>query len=164
MSYLIRHATVADAESLWTLYSDESAYSGTLQMPFPSLELWKTRLAQTDGNVRLVACCDAEVVGNAGLHTNTSPRRAHAASLGMAVRSAWQGKGVGTALLAAIVELADHWHGFARLELTVYTDNAPAIGLYQKAGFEIEGTLRGYALRRGRLADAFTMARIRPRP
>ncbi len=46
----------------------------------------------------------------------------------------------------------------------MFTDNAPAIGLYRKFGFEVEGTLRAYVLKRGVLADALTMARIRDRP
>ena len=164
MGYVIRHATTDDAEALVRLYSDESAYGGTLQLPFPSLELWKTRLEQSDGAPRLVACCDAELVGNAGLHTNANPRRAHAATLGIAVPSHWQGKGVGTALLAALVELADNWYGLARLELKVYSDNAPALGLYKTFGFEVEGTHRAEAMRRGVLVDALSMARIRARP
>lgn len=49
--------------------------------------------------------------------------------------------------------------GFTRLEITVYTDNAPAVALYRKFGFVVEGTARGYALRDGRLVDAFMMAR-----
>ncbi|MBA3542699.1 MAG: GNAT family N-acetyltransferase [Deltaproteobacteria bacterium] len=67
-------------------------------------------------------------------------------------------------MLGAVIELADNWYGLARLELTVFTDNAPAIGLYRKFGFEVEGTLRAYVLKRGVLADALTMARIRDRP
>jgi len=47
-----------------------------------------------------------------------------------------------------------------RLELTVYTDNAPAIALYEAMGFEREGLLRRYAFRGGTLIDALTMARL----
>lgn len=59
----------------------------------------------------------------------------------MAVRDDCQGQGVGTALLRAALDLADHWIDVRRLELEVYTDNAPAVWLYQKFGFGVEGTL-----------------------
>lgn len=80
----------------------------------------------------------------------------------MAVRDDWQRRGVGTALLSAAVDLADNWIGYARLELTVYADNAAAVALYRKFGFEVEGTARRYALRDGRFVDAFMMARHVP--
>ena len=165
MSYTIRHATAADAEAVWRNMTDESAYNGTLQLPYSSLDRWRERLAPSDGTVSLVACAGEQIVGNASLHTNPKmPRRAHAGSLGMAVPAAWQRKGVGTALLGAIIELADHWLGLGRLELNVYVDNEAALALYRKYDFEIEGTLRGYALRRGVLVDTYAMARLRDRP
>ncbi|HEX4946421.1 MAG TPA: GNAT family N-acetyltransferase, partial [Blastocatellia bacterium] len=48
-----------------------------------------------------------------------------------------------------------------RMELTVYTDNAAAIALYQKFGFEIEGTQRKAAFRDGVFVDTFLMARVK---
>jgi L-phenylalanine/L-methionine N-acetyltransferase len=45
--------------------------------------------------------------------------------------------------------------------LTVYTDNERAIRLYQRFGFKIEGTHRGYALKAGVYADALVMAGFR---
>ena len=51
-----------------------------------------------------------------------------------------------------------------RIELTVYTDNARAIALYEKSGFVHEGTHRAYALRHGRFVDAHAMARLHPDP
>lgn len=86
------------------------------------------------------------------------------ASVGMAVRDDWQGKGVGSALMQAATELADRWLNLTRLELAVYTDNAPAIHLYEKFGFVREGTLRQYAFRDGVFVDAYAMARLRPEP
>ncbi len=65
--------------------------------------------------------------------------------------------------MQALVDLADGWTPFTRLELTVYADNARAIALYRAFGFEDEGLLRGYALRNGRYVDALAMARIRPK-
>ena len=51
-----------------------------------------------------------------------------------------------------------------RIELIVFTDNAAAIALYRKFGFELEGTHRAYALRDGRYVDALAMARLHPNP
>ena len=52
------------------------------------------------------------------------------------------------------------WPG-RRIELEVWTDNAPAIHMYDKFGFVIEGTGRQYARRAGALVDAYFMARLR---
>jgi putative acetyltransferase len=79
----------------------------------------------------------------------------------MAVRDDWQGRGAGTALMQAAVDLADNWLNLSRLELEVYTDNEAAVRLYQKFGFSIEGTLRRFAYRDGQYVDAYCMARLR---
>ena len=80
----------------------------------------------------------------------------------MSVHDDWQGRGVGTALLAALIDIADNWLNYHRLRLEVYTDNAAAIALYRKFGFEVEGTLREDAFRDGRYVDSYTMGRLRP--
>ena len=48
-----------------------------------------------------------------------------------------------------------------RIELTVFADNEPAIAVYKKHGFEIEGTGKRYALRNGEYVDAYYMARMK---
>ena len=78
------------------------------------------------------------------------------------VDAAFQGRGVGTALMAALTEQADRWLGLRRIELTVWTDNAAAIALYERFGFEREGLHRAFALRDGEYVDALAMARLRP--
>jgi L-phenylalanine/L-methionine N-acetyltransferase len=162
----IRRAEPGDFEALTRQFEDPSAYSGTLQLPYPSRELWRQRLAEpVDGEFVLLACVGEELVGNAGLHHPSKQlRRSHAMGVGMAVPSQWQGKGVGTALLGALVDIADNWLNVFRLELTVYVENERAIALYRKFGFEIEGTHKAYALRDGRYVDAHFMARIRAKP
>jgi len=79
----------------------------------------------------------------------------------MAVRDDWQGMGVGTHLLRTALDLADNWLNLTRVELTVYTDNAAGIALYEKFGFETEGTHRRYAFRDGGFVDAYSMARLK---
>ena len=79
----------------------------------------------------------------------------------MGVAQAWQGQGLGSRLLATVLDLADNWMNVSRVELTVYADNQAAIALYRKFGFETEGLLRQYAMRDGRHVDALAMARLR---
>ncbi len=80
----------------------------------------------------------------------------------MCVHDEWQGKGIGKALMSAGLDLADKWLNLTRLELEVYTDNEPAIRLYEGFGFEREGTLRQHAFRDGHYVDSYMMARLRP--
>jgi RimJ/RimL family protein N-acetyltransferase len=40
--------------------------------------------------------------------------------------------------------------------------NATAIALYEKFGFEVEGTHRRFAFRKGEYVDAYSMARLKP--
>ncbi len=42
--------------------------------------------------------------------------------------------------MSEILDLADTWLMLVRIELGVFTDNEKAIKLYEKFGFEIEGT------------------------
>jgi putative acetyltransferase len=164
MNYEIRHATPADHEAVTRIMSGPKAVWGTLQVPFPSPEIWRKRLAEPErGLVLLLACHESEPIGMAGLHTNPDqPRLRHSARLGMTVRDDWQGKGVGTALMKAALDLADNWLNLERLELDVFCDNEPGVRLYRKFGFETEGTLRRLAFRDGRFVDGFLMARLRP--
>jgi putative acetyltransferase len=105
--------------------------------------MWKKRLEQADEQTySLVACADGEVVG-------------------MAVHDNWHAKGVGTALMKALIDLADNWLNLSRLELDVFTDNEPALRLYQKLGFVIEGTQRKHAFRDGEYVDSHRMACVR---
>ncbi|MGI9295158.1 MAG: GNAT family N-acetyltransferase [Pseudomonadales bacterium] len=165
MEIVIRHAEPDDHQALHQIYSQPIACAGTLQLPYVSAEVWKKRLSDDspEGSFHLVACVDEEVVGSIGVFIiSYSLRRRHAASFGMGVHDEWQNKGVGTEMMKAAIDLADNWLNIVRLELTVYTDNKPGVKLYEKFGFEIEGTLAKYAYREGEYVDAYSMARIKP--
>ena len=134
---------------------------GTLREPFANPEQTRKWMEnQQDGQTAIVAVLDGRFVGCADV-TRFRGRRSHAGGIGMCVHDDFHGRGIGSALLAALVDSADNWLNLKRLELTVFVDNAPAITLYKKFGFEIEGTRRAEAFREGRFVDAYGMARVR---
>ena len=165
----IRRATTKDAAAYARIMGDPEVLANLMQLPYPTEELWQARLAETSApgkaDLLLVAERDSVVAGTAGLHpAGPALRRRHAMHLGISVAREAQGQGVGKALMQAMCDYADRWAQVLRIELTVFTDNARAISLYTRFGFEREGTLRAYALRDGRYADAYTMARLHPDP
>jgi putative acetyltransferase len=167
---VVRRITVADADAFAAMLAHPEVFPWLLQMPYANPEQWRARLAENTApgkpDVMLVAVTDdGVVVGSAGLHpVSNSPRRRHAMSLGMHVLPAWQRQGVGTTLMQALCDYADHWLGLLRLELEVYADNHRALALYEHFGFVREGLHRCDTLRGGQYVDSVSMARLNPAP
>jgi len=159
----IRRVEPGDSKAVCEVHAQPNALRGTLQLPFPSEEMWKQRLeASGEEKYMLVACIESEIVAMGGLDLfPKSPRRRHAGHIGLAVHDKWQSKGVGSALMRALIDVADNWLDLSRLELSVFTDNEPALKLYKKLGFVVEGTHKKFAFRDGKYVDAYTMARVR---
>jgi L-phenylalanine/L-methionine N-acetyltransferase len=150
-----------DFAALHAIYLCPSVIAGTLQLPLPSVDLWRQRIAAIpEGDRHFVAILYEEVVGHLFLRQHVKwPRRAHTGTIGIAVHERAQGRGVATQLLKAGLDIADNWLNIKRMELEVYADNLAAVELYKRAGFITEGTLRGYALRDGAFVDCLYMAR-----
>jgi L-phenylalanine/L-methionine N-acetyltransferase len=160
----VRTCELADLEAIAALMNLPLVRRGTLSNGWrtpETLRAWHDGL--TPGSARLCAEIDGSVVGNATLEVGKA-RRAHCGVLGICVHDAFQGRGVGSALMAAIVEHAEGWLGLRRIELEVYTDNTPAIALYRKFGFVEEGRSRGGSIRDGMLVDTLHMARYADAP
>jgi L-phenylalanine/L-methionine N-acetyltransferase len=169
MTITIRRTSVHDAAALARIMGDPAVYPGLMQLPYTDEDTWRARLTESlaPGKTDLLLCAelDGKVVGSCGLHpASPALRRRHALVLGVSVLPEAQGRGVGSALMSAMCDYADRWAGALRMELTVYTDNAAALALYRKFGFEIEGTLKGYAMRDGQYIDVYAMARFHPNP
>jgi L-phenylalanine/L-methionine N-acetyltransferase len=164
----VRRVRRDDAAAIAATMADPPVARGLLQMPHGSEDFWRKRIDEMPagnaaGEIMLVAERGGVVVGNAGVHGVAALRRRHAAGVGIAVARDSQGQGVGSALMAALIDWSDNWAQLLRLELTVFSDNEAAIALYKKFGFVHEGTHRAYALRDGVFVDAHAMARLHPR-
>ncbi len=166
---VLRRAATRDAADFARLMGHAEVYPGLMQLPYPSEEMWHTRLVENNTPARgdhlhLVAERDGRIVGSAGLHPMPQTRRRHVALLGISIAAEAQGQGVGTALMQALCDYADGWAQILRIELTVFSDNERAVALYRRCGFRLEGTHRGYAMRDGAYTDVHAMARLHPRP
>lgn len=93
--------------------------------------------AWCDQTAAIVAADNAEIVGQL---TTTRNRNiyAHTAEIGMSVKAAYRGRGVG----AGLIEGAKDWSrifGVEKLVLNVVPQNLRAIRFYEKMGFVPEG-------------------------
>jgi ribosomal protein S18 acetylase RimI-like enzyme len=111
------------------------------------------------GAAQFVAVDGDRVVGWCDVTPKTHEALSHSGTLGMGVAPSHRGKGVGSALLAATLEAASA-RGLTRIDLIVRADNAAAIALYRRNGFQIEGHLRRYLVVDGQAYDALQMARL----
>ena len=158
----IRRAEADDCAAIYEMFRSPKVYEATLQLPYPSRDYWRKHLTETEGVYGLVAVSGEHVIGMLDVFTFPNrPRRRHVGHIGISVAEAWQGKGVGSALMQACVDLADKWLNLTRLELEVYADNEAAIRLYERFGFEREGVARQHAFRDGQYVDSIMMARLR---
>jgi [ribosomal protein S18]-alanine N-acetyltransferase len=111
-----------------------------------------SELADPTTRTYLVAVHDEEVVGYAGLcaYGDTS----YIQTIGVTGRH--QRAGIGTALLMALLDVADV-NGARHVDLEVRAGNSAAIRLYERHGFRQLGVRRGYYQPSG--ADALVMRR-----
>ena len=85
-----------------------------------------------------IAVCDSRIIGWCDISALDRPVFAHIGSLGIGILAPYRGLGIGKKLLQAAIQKAEQ-KGLTRIELTVREKNKPAIALYKKFGFKIEG-------------------------
>ena len=165
MNIIICRTEPKHAQGLQQLYANPSVYTQTIHLPSQSVDTWQKRLSniptQVYSFVAITHDDTQKIVGNIALTVETAERRRHIGSFVIAVSDDYQGLGIGKQLLHTMIDLADNWLNLNRIELTVFTDNDKAIGLYKKFGFVIEGEHTNFAFRNGSFVNAYTMARIK---
>ena len=163
MSVTFRPLAPDDLEDLHEMILRPGVFHGTSRTPYQTRAQMEARLYGPGATHTIVAEAEGRAIGYAAL-ARGSDRRAHSASLAIAVDDRWHGQGVGRGLMDALLDLADNWLGLVRVELETNIDNDTAIRLYTACGFEREGVKRAAVLRAGRYVDSLIMARLRPAP
>jgi phosphinothricin acetyltransferase len=108
----------------------------------------------------LVGEADGAVVGWASLNA-FNPRRAydHVADFSLYVERQWRGRGVGRALLEALVARARAL-GYHKLVLSAFPWNQAGMRAYRRAGFREVGVYREQGQLDGRWVDTVVMEKI----
>lgn len=164
MDIQIRRMEQNDGNNLAEIYSFESVIEQTSQLPYGSAAFWQNFYSSKDGgHLEFIAVCSHQIAGHLGILLNQNPRRKHVASFGIAVHPDLQGKGVGSALMKALIDLSDHWLNLFKIELSVFSDNEPAIRLYKKFDFTMEGESKYDTFRQGKYCHSYRMARFHPK-
>lgn len=117
------------------------------------------RICSEDNSTILVVEKKGQLIGFLMAIGGNARRNKHSVYLVVGILKDSRGKGVGTKLF----EELEKWaltHKIHRLELTVVTRNVAGLALYQKMGFEIEGTKRDSLLIDGEFVDEYYMSKL----
>jgi L-phenylalanine/L-methionine N-acetyltransferase len=159
----VRKIHLEDTQGFWNALSSvakEKKYILTVEPPpFESTRAFVKDNVEKN-HAQYVAVCDKKIVGWADIIPFDHPTMNHVGGLGMGVIADFRGQGIGSKLLASVIQHA--WaNGLKRLELEVFADNEVAIALYKKHGFVQEGVKRFARVVDGHYQNIIVMAQYR---
>lgn len=163
---IIREADTEDARAFIqlqeTIYSEtdfmlygKSDQKQSVQGTRKRLEEWKMA---RNSNLFL-AIMNGEYAGYLVIIGGPAPRASHRASVVIGVKQAFSNKGIASTLMFH----GENWAkevGIEKLELTVIKENVIAQKLYNKLGFEMEGTRKNALRINGNYVDEFYMGKM----
>ena len=166
-SLRIVDADINNAEMILNLFTsvvDEDLYMATM-----SEELDRT-VEQQEEIIRLCLlqtnCCFMEayvdrcLIGAMSVWGGDLKRTAHVGNLEIFIALKYRGGGIGKAMMQTLISWAQENPVIEKLSLSVFADNLPAVQLYEKLGFALEGRAVGdFREKNGQLRDRLLMAR-----
>lgn len=143
MGYALRLFNPNDESELYQIFR-EVVDSGS-QFPYDcsSIEEFHRQFFNTQSQSKVYVChaLGGGVIGGFYLRSNFSGRSDHIANAAYMMHSAYRGKGIGSLLIKASLHLAKDL-GFRAMQFNmVFSQNTPAVKLYQRLGFDIAGIL-----------------------
>lgn len=84
-----------------------------------------------------------EIIALSSLESGCRRRVAHVLTLGVMIRADWRSRGLGRAMMRALLDAACAAPTVQKVSLSVYSTNPRAIRLYEQFGFEHEGRRLG---------------------
>lgn len=165
---VIRELAVEDALKLTALREQldrETSFMlmepGERQITLKQVEEMLDSYAGSDNSLLIGAEAEGRLAGYLSVQGGKVRRNRHSAHIVVGILQEAQGIGIGNVFF----ERMDTWaaaQGIVRLELTVMAHNERALRLYQKSGFEIEGTKRKSLRVDGKWVDEYYMGKLLP--
>ncbi len=138
-----------------------AAGPGEMGLTLQDEENFIRAMAAAEHSVLLCGKAGDEVVAVASLAAGGRPRIHHTAELGISVKKAYWGQGVGSAMMHTLLAYADSCPGLLHIHLAVRVDNKPAFALYRRFGFVACGIRRGFLKIGDEYYDELLMERVR---
>lgn len=158
----IRSAKVTDAATIAAIYAHHVLHAtATFDTEPPDMFFWEQKMAALAGRgwPFLVAEQDGDVVGYCyAAQFRDRPAYAPCCEDSIYVRDDLRGSGVGTRLLAALIE-ASRAAGFEQMVAVIGGAGPGSIALHAKLGFVEVGRLKDVGMKFGRHLDSVYMQR-----
>lgn len=159
--YILRKPEPYDVESLYKYRNDPYVIKslGGFAAGFSRKDLleWVDRQCKSATNkVWIIADKKDQCIGHCGLYD--IDMRVRSAEFGICLASSEvRGNGIGTEVTRAVMDYGFKQLNLNRSYLFVLVNNVPAISMYNKVGFKLEGTLREHQFRDGKYIDVLLM-------
>ena len=125
-----------------------------------SRELEQMAQASNSLNFAIRLTSDDSLIGTIGFYEIEWSNQVAWLGVGIGERDQW-GKGYGTEALGLLLRFGFDELNLHRVSLTVLEYNQRAIALYERAGFQREGTFRQFGLRDGQRYDMYLYGLLR---
>jgi RimJ/RimL family protein N-acetyltransferase len=163
---IVRPVTVEDAKAFLELRTQVDLETKFMMLEpgerQTTIEQERERLVtllKSNNKQTFVAEDDGQLIGWLWANGGDFRRNHHSVHIVIGLRAAYTNQGIGTRLFQACEAWARE-RGLHRLELTVMTHNQLGIALYQKMGFQIEGTAPDALRVDGEYVDLHYMSKL----
>ena len=160
----LRRAEPRDAEQVLTFLDQVAGESenitfgpGEFGLSVEEERAFLQQTTESPTSLYIIAEVAGEIAGTLTFSTSKRPRLLHASEFGTTVLRRYWNLGIGSRMLAYLIDWARQTSTIRKIDLRVRVDNLPAIHLYEKYGFVQEGRLTREFQLHGQFVDVYMM-------
>lgn len=154
---IIRKAEIKDIEALLEIYNYEVLHGvSTLDINAKTLEQWTVWFEKHNiKNHPLIVCEDQGVIVGYSTLSSYREKEAYASTveLSIYVHPDYRGKGIGSVLMAEIIDMAKADETVHTVVSVITSGNAASEHLHEKFGFTFSGTIKEVGMKFGKYLD-----------